>query len=51
VVKKRTGAHESTIRELKLGRGGVKLGQPLTEFRGVLAGVPVLGDGGSGGRA
>lgn len=40
VVKKRTGSHETTIRELKIGPSHVHVGQPLTEFRGVLTGVP-----------
>ncbi len=40
VVKKRTGTHEDTIRELQLGPGGVRLGGPLKDFRGVLTGVP-----------
>lgn len=40
VVKKRTGAHERTIRELHISAEGVTVGQPLTEFRGVLTGVP-----------
>jgi circadian clock protein KaiC len=42
VLKKRTGGHESTIRELTMGPGGVKVGPPLREFRGVLRGVPVV---------
>jgi circadian clock protein KaiC len=42
VVKKRTGAHEDTIRELSLGNGGVRVGHPLTRFRGVMTGVPVF---------
>lgn len=41
VVKKRTGPHEHTIRELLIQPGRVSVGPPLTEFRGVLAGVPV----------
>ena len=41
VVKKRTGRHELTIRELEISRDGVKVGKPLSEFRGVLTGVPV----------
>jgi circadian clock protein KaiC len=41
VVKKRTGAHERTIRECRVQRGGLRVGEPLTEFRGVLTGVPV----------
>jgi circadian clock protein KaiC len=40
VVKKRGGGHEPTIRELKVGPGGVRCGAPLHEFRGVLTGVP-----------
>jgi circadian clock protein KaiC len=42
VVKKRTGAHEDTIREYRIGASGVTLGKPLTDFQGVLRGVPVL---------
>jgi len=41
VLKKRTGEHERTIREFKIGKGGLLLGEPLREFRGVLTGVPV----------
>jgi circadian clock protein KaiC len=40
VLKKRTGGHESTIRELHFGPTGVSAGQPLEQFRGVLTGVP-----------
>jgi circadian clock protein KaiC len=40
VVKKRSGSHERTIRELTLGSGGLTLGQPLTDFQGVLTGTP-----------
>lgn len=40
VVKKRTGPHERTIRELRLDRGGIHLGPPLSSFQGVLTGVP-----------
>jgi circadian clock protein KaiC len=39
-VKKRNGAHERTIREFRLGPG-VRVGQPLREFQGLLAGAPV----------
>ncbi len=41
VLKKRTGKHERTIREFRIDTGGIRLGQPLREFRGVLSGVPV----------
>jgi circadian clock protein KaiC len=40
VVKKRTGTHESSIRELMLGPDHIRVGPPLREFRGVLTGVP-----------
>jgi len=46
VVKKRTSSHERTIRELRLERGGVRLGPPLSGFQGVLSGVPThIGSG------
>jgi circadian clock protein KaiC len=40
VIKKRTGWHESTIREYRLSGQGLSLGEPLEEFQGVLRGVP-----------
>ncbi|MDQ2695972.1 MAG: AAA family ATPase [Pseudomonadota bacterium] len=40
VIKKRSGIHEQTIRELRLGSGGVRLGPPLENFQGVLTGIP-----------
>ena len=41
VIKKRTGAHEDTIREFAIGDSGHHAsGQPLEEFQGVLRGVP-----------
>jgi circadian clock protein KaiC len=40
VMKKRSGAHESTIRELHLGPGRLTVGPSLTDFEGVLTGVP-----------
>jgi circadian clock protein KaiC len=40
VIKKRTGAHEDTIREFRIGNVGITMGQPLHEFHGVLRGVP-----------
>ncbi|WP_419758643.1 ATPase domain-containing protein [Acidisoma sp.] len=42
VIKKRTGEHEDTIREFRVGRGGISMGPPVTDFQGVLRGVPVL---------
>ena len=42
VIKKRTSAHEDTIREYRIGRAGITLGAPLTNFQGVLRGVPEM---------
>jgi len=44
VIKKRTGAHEDTIREYRIDSQGVTIGQPLMNFQGVLRGVPELMD-------
>src|SRR5262249_551152 len=41
VVKKRSSAHEHTIRELQLSANGISLSEPLMHLRGVLTGVPV----------
>ena len=41
VLKKRTGKHERTIREFRIDKGGIRLGQPLSDFHGVLTGMPV----------
>jgi circadian clock protein KaiC len=40
VVKKRSGKHENAIRELVFSPKGVTVGEPLTDFHGVLTGVP-----------
>ncbi|MBA2466584.1 MAG: AAA family ATPase [Sphingomonas sp.] len=43
VIKKRTGAHEDTIREYRIGgKNGISFGDPLSNFQGVLTGVPEL---------
>jgi circadian clock protein KaiC len=39
-MKKRTGGHESRIREYHIDSGGIRVGEPLRDFRGVLTGVP-----------
>ena len=41
VIKKRTGAHEDTIREFWIDKG-IHVGEPLTEFHDVLRGTPQL---------
>jgi circadian clock protein KaiC len=40
VVKKRSGKHEDTIHELTFSPIGITIGEPLTEFQGVMTGVP-----------
>jgi circadian clock protein KaiC len=40
VIKKRTGRHERTIRELRFGNHGLELGDPLRDFLGVMSGMP-----------
>lgn len=42
VVKKRTSSHEDTIREFRISGKGLTLGEPLTNFQGVLSGIPAL---------
>ena len=45
VIKKRSGRHEDTIRELTIGEAGLKVGKPLRNFQGILQGVPTfIGD-------
>jgi circadian clock protein KaiC len=41
VIKKRTGAHEATIREYRIDNRGLTIGEPLEGFQGVLRGVPM----------
>lgn len=41
VIKKRTGIHERTIRELRFDRG-IHIGEPVTDMQGVLSGTPTL---------
>src|SRR4029078_3932107 len=41
VVKKRSGAHEESIRELRFDSTGIHLSEPLIQFRGILSGIPV----------
>ena len=40
VLKMRGGAHERTIREFKMDKGKISLGEPLRGYRGVFSGVP-----------
>jgi circadian clock protein KaiC len=40
IIKNRGGAHEDSIRELRVDKHGVRLSAPLVEFRGVMTGTP-----------
>jgi circadian clock protein KaiC len=42
VIKKRSGEHERTIRELLMRNGLIRVGEILTEFDGVLTGSPTF---------
>jgi circadian clock protein KaiC len=51
VVKRRSGPHEQTICEMTLGPNGLVVGEPLTQFRGVLTGVPTYEGDRTGGQS
>jgi len=40
VVKKRSGPHEVAVREMRIDANGIGIGEPLTNFQGVLSGRP-----------
>lgn len=40
IIKKRSGYHERTIREISLGPAGIWVGEPLSGLHGVLTGIP-----------
>lgn len=42
VIKKRIGRHEDTIREFKIDDQGLRVGDPLEQFQGVLTGTPTF---------
>jgi len=42
MIKKRSGPHEHSIRELRLIPGEIWVGDPLTNFHGVLTGIPAI---------
>lgn len=48
VLKKRYGDHERTIREYRIGSKGLTLGEPLTQFSGVLLASPAYTGGQEG---
>jgi circadian clock protein KaiC len=41
-IKRRSGSHEHTIRELRLGPERIHIGRPLHDFQGVLTGTPTF---------
>lgn len=45
VVKKRSGQHERTLREFAITGAGIRIGQPLRQFQGLLTGSPFRTDG------
>jgi len=48
VIKNRSGAHEDSIRELRIDAGGLRLSEPLKDFSGILTGTPqYVGESGS----
>lgn len=40
VMKKRSGRHENSVREYRLGSNGIVMGPPLVNFSGILSGTP-----------
>jgi circadian clock protein KaiC len=44
VIKKRSGDHERAIREIAVSKDGIKVGAPLTNFHGILSGIPVFNE-------
>lgn len=40
VIKNRGGPHEDTIRELRIDQRGLRVGETLKNFKGILTGVP-----------
>jgi circadian clock protein KaiC len=44
VFKKRTGRHERALRELTIGDNGIIVGEPLSQFRGIMTGIPQYGE-------
>jgi circadian clock protein KaiC len=43
VLKKRTGGFESSFREFEITTDGIRIGEPMTEYSGILHGAPRAG--------
>ncbi len=41
VIKTRTSDHEHSIRELRIDKNGISIGEPIRSFSGILSGSPV----------
>ena len=41
MMKKRSGGHERSIRELRLGPDRIRVGAPLSDYQGILSGTPI----------
>jgi circadian clock protein KaiC len=48
VFKRRSGPHDRSLRELAMSSGGIEIGAPLRDLRGVLGGIPELTGVGGG---
>ena len=46
VIKKRSGNHERTIREIQITKDGMVVGEILANLQGVLTGIPLFVDDG-----
>ena len=44
VLKKRVSNFERTLREFKITKYGIKVGEPLSQLRGILSGIPSFTD-------
>ena len=40
VIKNRLSEHETSIREFEITSEGLKIGEPLRDFEGILTGIP-----------
>ena len=40
-MKRRTGPHQRAIRELRITAGGITIGEPLKNLRGIMSGMAV----------
>ena len=49
IIKKRSGGHERSIRELRLGPDRIRVGNPLSNFQGILSGNPLVLNDDTGG--